>query len=325
MNVYDFDETIYDGDSTRDFVLFLLKRQPSLLRHLPQQFAALTRYASGELSKTQFKESYYYMFKNVKGMDEKLQEFWARHIHRVKPFYHEQKRPDDLIISASPAFLLEPACARLGVTHLIASDVDATCGLYAGENCYGSEKVHRFLAAGYDPDAVESFYSDSCSDFPLAELAESAYIVRGDIIGPWEKPVKYGMSAFFHHFNDRNFLLGLIIGAAQFIGTIVFSLLAALWLPMMAAFVLGMLVSLGLAFVLNSRLRQPLLLRLREQIKLVVVPQLPSFIIQCASLIIFRRFFRLPKGLSIVFAAIFGLPITYVSLRHQRMKAKKET
>lgn len=30
-NIYDFDKTIYDGDSTVDFFLFCLKREPILI------------------------------------------------------------------------------------------------------------------------------------------------------------------------------------------------------------------------------------------------------------------------------------------------------
>ena len=35
MNIYDFDGTLYDGDSTFDFILYSLKKHPSLLRFLP--------------------------------------------------------------------------------------------------------------------------------------------------------------------------------------------------------------------------------------------------------------------------------------------------
>lgn len=37
MNVYDFDGTIYDGDSSVDFFLYALKRMPSLIRYAPRQ------------------------------------------------------------------------------------------------------------------------------------------------------------------------------------------------------------------------------------------------------------------------------------------------
>jgi len=92
---------------------------------------------------------------------------------------------DDVIISASPEFFLKPACNMLGIRHLIASPVDAKTGKHRGENCHGKEKVRRFRALF--PDAsVEEFYSDSYSDTPMAELAEKAYLVKGDTITDWK-------------------------------------------------------------------------------------------------------------------------------------------
>ena len=35
IDVYDFDGTLYDGDSTADYVLFCLRRHPALLLSLP--------------------------------------------------------------------------------------------------------------------------------------------------------------------------------------------------------------------------------------------------------------------------------------------------
>ena len=37
MDVYDFDGTIYDGDSSIDFYLFCLKKNIKLLRYIPGQ------------------------------------------------------------------------------------------------------------------------------------------------------------------------------------------------------------------------------------------------------------------------------------------------
>ncbi len=45
------------------------------------------------------------------------------------------RKEDDVIISASPEFLLRPICNRLGIRHLIASRVDARSGAYDGQNC----------------------------------------------------------------------------------------------------------------------------------------------------------------------------------------------
>lgn len=37
MNVYDFDGTIYNGDSSVDIYFFLLKRYPKLIAYFPKQ------------------------------------------------------------------------------------------------------------------------------------------------------------------------------------------------------------------------------------------------------------------------------------------------
>ena len=44
MTVYDFDNTIYRGESSIDFFRFCLRRKPSLVRFLPIVFWKLLRY-----------------------------------------------------------------------------------------------------------------------------------------------------------------------------------------------------------------------------------------------------------------------------------------
>ncbi|MFR5796938.1 MAG: haloacid dehalogenase-like hydrolase, partial [Christensenellales bacterium] len=87
--------------------------------------------------------------------------FWQKNARRVRAWYQAQRREDDVIVSASPEFLLAPIAAQLGA-RLIASRVDPFTGQYDGENCHGAEKVRRFQAefGGARPDA---FYSDSLS------------------------------------------------------------------------------------------------------------------------------------------------------------------
>lgn len=183
MNVYDFDGTIYDGDSTVDFYLFALKHQPSLIRYLPRQFCGLLLFVLGRINKTQFKE---YFFCYLPGIDaeELAQSFWKSKQSRIFDWYLRQKRPDDIIISASPEFLLKPICQRLGVNRLIASQVCAQTGLFAGENCRGEEKVRR-LNETFGITHIGKFYSDSLSDSPLAKLADEAFLVKNRTIQMW--------------------------------------------------------------------------------------------------------------------------------------------
>ena len=58
MNVYDFDKTIYDGDSTLDFYLFSLKKNPMLIRFLPVQIIGFIKYMFGLCPKLYFKEKF---------------------------------------------------------------------------------------------------------------------------------------------------------------------------------------------------------------------------------------------------------------------------
>ena len=97
----------------------------------------------------------------------------------------DQQKPDDMIISASPEFLLKPICEKLGIQHLIASKVDVRTGKFSGENCRGKEKVRR-LAAEYGSAYIDQFYSDSHSDLPLAQLADQAFLVKKGSVTKWE-------------------------------------------------------------------------------------------------------------------------------------------
>ena len=188
MNAYDFDETIYDGDSTRDFYFYCLRRFPKVAKFLPMQGAkALSWKVLKKIDKTTFKENFYRFFTAVPDIDAAVADFWDGHFQNIKSWYLAQKKADDLIISASPEFLLRPACDRLGLCNLIASRVDKKTGAYTGENCWGKEKVHR-LYEEIPYAVIDDFYSDSLSDTPMAMLAErDRFIVRGDVLIPWDE------------------------------------------------------------------------------------------------------------------------------------------
>ncbi len=184
MNVYDFDKTIYDGDSTADFILWCIRKKPDLaLSLLPGAFA-FGGYLLKLCQKTYFKEKFYRFLSRIPDMEIWVEEFWDEHLDRIKDWYFIRQEKDDIIISASPEFLLIPACRRLRIQHLMASRVDKNTGMYLGLNCHGEEKVRRFRKV-FPDGVIEEFYSDSLSDAPLANLAKRAYLVKGDDLFPW--------------------------------------------------------------------------------------------------------------------------------------------
>jgi len=186
LNAYDFDKTIYNGDSTAHFYLYCLTHQPKILKWLPYQAWSFLKYALGIYTKTQFKERFYKFFKSVDNIEQTVEDFWDEKICNIKVWYLKNSREDDLIISASPDFLLRPAIRRLKLKNLIASRVDLHDGKYTGLNCWGDEKVKRLRAELGDIE-YDYFYSDSYSDTPLAKLAKKeSFIVKGEKLMRWE-------------------------------------------------------------------------------------------------------------------------------------------
>lgn len=184
MNVYDFDKTIYDGDSTINFYLFCLKRYPIIVTCLPRQIYAAIKYKLKKISKTEFKEQFYSFLSFIKNIDEEVVIFWNVHEVKIKEWYLEKQEEDDVIISASPHFLLQEICKRKHIKYLISSQVNGKNGIYDGINCYGDEKVNRFYNS-FPNGEINYFYSDSYSDQPLANIAKESFIVNGNSIMPW--------------------------------------------------------------------------------------------------------------------------------------------
>lgn len=188
MNVYDFDGTIYEDDSTVDFYFYLLKKRPVVLKYLPSFLLAVSKYKLKMIDKTKMKETFYRFLNCFKGgeLDLLVADFWSKYEVKIYDWYVNQKKPDDVIISASPRYLLEPICKKLRVSNLICSEVDKLNGDYHGLNCYGIEKVSRFFKA-FPNGKIDKFYSDSKSDTPLAKCAKEAFLVKKPgVLIPWK-------------------------------------------------------------------------------------------------------------------------------------------
>ncbi len=184
MNAYDFDKTLYPRDSTFEFYRFLLWRHPSLFLELPRQLIVALAYLCKRIDKTQMKERLFSAFRRIDDIDREVKLFWDKHEKDLEPYYEAIKRPDDVVISASPTFLLEEISKRVGFGTLIASRVDKKSGAYTGANCYGEEKCRRFFEI-FPEGEIECFYSDSLSDTPMAKLAKEAYLIKDHRPTPW--------------------------------------------------------------------------------------------------------------------------------------------
>ena len=184
MNVYDFDHTIYDGDSSLDFYIYMLLQKPSIIKFLPQQIFGCFKYLLGKTDTKQFKECFFVFLCETDNIDGRIKDFWDKNEKKIKKWY--KKEDNDVIISASPEFLLSEICNRVGIKSLIATKMDARTGKITGKNCKGIEKVIRFQEI-YPSENIDNFYTDSKSDYPLAKIASQAFwvckkVICGDVI-----------------------------------------------------------------------------------------------------------------------------------------------
>lgn len=314
LNIYDFDKTIYTFDSTAHFYFYCLKHYPSVLLWLPFQAWSFFLYILGFYTKTQFKERFYRFFKSVPDTQKTAEAFWEEKHGGIKKWYLKNRRSDDVIISASPEFLLRPICKRLGIKHLIASRVNPIDGTYDGLNCYGEEKVSRLYSELGDIK-VEHFYSDSLSDTPLARLAESdSYIVSGERLTEWEQYKPGLIKRFIKMIFDREFLSFAFIGVINTVNGVLFAYLFSLLFDANSAFAAGYITSLTISYFLNSFITFKDTLSFLKYLKFAF-SYVPNFIIQNVIVLIVYNWLGLDKVIAYILAGIIGVPVTFLMMK----------
>ena len=180
MNVYDFDKTHYRGDSATHFWWFCAFRHPQTFLTLFGAAGPAAKALTGNLSRGELKHKLYRFLRHIDDPQRETELFWDAPFGGIFPWYLERRRDDDLIISASPDFLIREACRRLDVAFL-ATPMDIRTGVLLGTNCRGEEKVLRFHEA-YGHAPVEEFYSDSLADLPMMQEAERGYLVKNGAV-----------------------------------------------------------------------------------------------------------------------------------------------
>lgn len=184
MNVYDFDDTILEGDTERYFWPWIFEKYPHLEPYKSEYMFYITVQNMGLITRDDSRPHIYRFLEALDGIDEIVERFWDEHERFIKKWYLETQREDDVIVSASPEFLLIPICKRLGIKHLIASYMDKKSGKLLGKFNYAAEKVKRFREVFGDVEP-ECFFSDSESDRFMAEISKSAIKVIGNDLIEW--------------------------------------------------------------------------------------------------------------------------------------------
>ena len=187
MNVYDFDGTIFPGDCSIGFFFFCLKSHPKLWNtYFPKTIKNLHLRKKGKITETQMQREFFGYLTLIDDFDEQIERYWDRNEKKIASWYLAQKRPDDLIISASPNCIIEPIAKRLGV-RFMATDFDREYGVFLNKMKYAKEKARYIIDQGFP--VIENFYSDSLVDTPLALCAEKAHLVtnRARTVTDWPR------------------------------------------------------------------------------------------------------------------------------------------
>lgn len=91
---------------------------------------------------------------------------------------HQERGHEVVIVSASPAIYVVAAAARLGVTEVLATELEVVDGVlsgrFAGRNCRAGEKVARLDAWLGGRDVVVHAYGNSPDDAAMLARADHA-------------------------------------------------------------------------------------------------------------------------------------------------------
>lgn len=314
VNAYDFDGTIYDGDSSIDFYKFCLKKKKSICKYWIKQLWFFGLYILGIKSKTEMKEVLFCYLKEFDQIDPLVEEFWKTHFAKIKPWYLKKDHSNDIIISASPQFLLSIPCKKLQAKDLIASEVDSKTGIFLKENCHGLEKVKR-LKEKYPDVIVEEMYTDSSVDLPMIECSKKGYMVDKNNIVLYQDYQPSLLKKIKHTFLTPKFFRFLFVGCLNTINGILLSYFYSLIISnAILAFVIGYLTSLVISYLLNSYITfRDKKLTIMKLIKFCI-SYIPNFIIQLICVYIIIDLLHLYKLIAYIIAAVIGIPITYFAL-----------
>ncbi len=190
MNAYDFDSTIYDGESIFDFFIFSLKKDIWLIKFLPIVLFRLIQYKLNLLKIDKIYQTVEMIinsfFKHANfNYDGLVEQFWEKNHRKLKPQFLKMLKEDDLIITGCPNFLINHIKDELKVKNIICTEFDLK-NRQIDFICFGDNKVKAFKKK-YKNQKINKFYTDSLSDIPMMKLANEVYLVNKEKIKKIDK------------------------------------------------------------------------------------------------------------------------------------------
>ncbi len=180
MKAFDFDNTLYRGESSLDFSLYMIRTHKKILLYLPVIMANTIRYKLCLVDKEKLgAEINKYMkliIRDKREIIHLVKTFWQTHADRLDTDMLRRVGTDDLIITAGPDFLLDGIRDRLGTQNIISSVVDLDRIEILHFN-FKDNKVSRFREL-YGNTGIDAFYTDSYNDRALMEISDKVFLVK---------------------------------------------------------------------------------------------------------------------------------------------------
>ena len=194
MRVFDFDNTIYDGESGVDLFLYFLKKDTKgLMKYAPKFFEGFLKYKKAKITVDEMMEDYSFILKEysqqIDDIYGEFEKFWDLNEENVKNFYRHIQKDDDVIVSACPVCLLKIICDRIGIKNYIGSDINPLTGEMKNI-CYKDNKVKAYRDV-YGDTPIDEFFTDSISDVAMIEISDNVFWVDGETITQIKKDGKY--------------------------------------------------------------------------------------------------------------------------------------
>lgn len=184
--VFDFDGTLTTKDSMLEFVKYVKGTRAlllGLLRFAPQIMLMKLRIVDNHSMKEKVLAHF---FKGMKHSE--FQEYGMTFASRLSEMLnhgtaailqqHLSEGADVYVVSASVVEWVRPFCQTLGVKNIIGTEMEVDSqgvltGRFSTHNCYGPEKVRRFLKEEPLRDTYYLYaYGDSKGDYDMFALAD---------------------------------------------------------------------------------------------------------------------------------------------------------
>ena len=170
MKAFDFDNTIYRGESSIDLAVYMIRNNKKIILYLPMIFTNLVKYKlcmiGREEMETILNDFCQAVMEDKDEVPRIIERFWQTHAHKLN----------------------ERILKLIGPEDIISSEVDLNSGRFTYLN-FKDNKVRRYKEL-YGDTPIDVFYTDSYNDRALMEISDRVYLVKKGVTIKQIKPFK---------------------------------------------------------------------------------------------------------------------------------------